>query len=82
MIKYFMSDHGNTKTLKFDYLSDAYLFVKWADKQGHGFWYVNIDFCEHYDAIQSKDILMEMLKEDGYDSDGDTIIESDSDNEA
>ena len=86
MRKFFISDQGNTKTLKFDYLSDAYLFVKWADKQGHEFWYVNIDCCEYYDADESKDFLMEVLKSDGYDSDGDTIIEndstSDSDNEA
>lgn len=83
-----MSEYGNTKTLDFDTVQDAELFEKWAYKQGrgYGFWYVNIDNCEDYDADESKDFLMEVLKSDGYDSDGDTIIEndstSDSDNEA
>ena len=80
MIKFFVYQFNCFDgILEFSTEEDAKLFMKYAEKTDTLYYDVGHEWIMN--TSESKDFLMECLKRDGYDSDGDTVIEEGDDTE-
>ncbi len=81
MYKFFVNNMGCFQgILEFNTLEEAKLFMKYAEKTNTKYYELG---CEWWirDISESKEFLMKILKADGYDSDGNTVIEDGDDTE-